>query len=182
MFSELDIAILTWMNHHYIPGSLPLLQGVSFITTYVSLAIILATLIVALVKRSRSLRQIFFVLAAVLALSGILSPLLKSMIYRERPFYTHEHIEKRSTGGESSFPSGHAMEAFAMATAVMLCFRKRAFTVLVFIWAALVGYSRITLGVHYPSDVVGGMIIGAGIGWLVVWLAGKFRCFSIENK
>lgn len=178
MFSTIDTALLTWLNHNLIPGSLPFLQAVSTITTYVSISIILATLIGSIINKSKKLRQYFYMLALVLILSAIGSPLLKSLIYRERPFLTHEHIEKRSTGGKSSFPSGHTMEAFAMAMAVSICYRRKAIVVAIFTWATLVGYSRIALGVHYPSDVLGGMIIGGFMGWLVPWFFGKWSALK----
>ncbi len=180
MYLTVDTALLTWMNQHYLPGSIPVLQFISASTTYVSIGMILITLLAAIYKKSAPLRRKFFMLAVVLLLSAILSPALKSVIYRERPFYTHTHIEKRAAGGESSFPSGHALEAFAMALTVSLCFRKRSLTIAVFIWALLVGYSRIALGVHYPSDVLGGMLIGMGMALLVVWLSGKLKALPRE--
>jgi len=52
---------------------------------------------------------------------------------------------------------------------------RKKFIIPIFIWAILVTYSRMALGVHYPSDVAGGMIIGALIGWLVPVLIDKLR-------
>jgi len=170
MFSDTDTALLTWLNHHFIPGSLPVLQLVSAVTTYVSVSIIIITFIASIIRKSIKLRRQFYTLGLVLILSAIMSPLLKSLMYRERPFLTHEHIEKRSTGGKSSFPSGHSMEAFAMAMAVSICFRRKAIVITIFAWAILVGYSRVALGVHYPSDILGGMVIGGFLGWLVPWI------------
>jgi undecaprenyl-diphosphatase len=61
------------------------------------------------------------------------------------------------------------MEAFAMAAALSQIFRRRLITLPLFLWALLVAYSRVALGVHYPSDVLAGMIIGFAIGWFVPW-------------
>jgi membrane-associated phospholipid phosphatase len=64
-----------------------------------------------------------------------------------------------------SFPSGHATNAFALAAFFATYYRRRA--VLLFVMAALVGYSRIYVGVHYPLDVLGGAFLGVTFGLAV---------------
>lgn len=93
-------------------------------------------------------------------LAALISTILKFWIDRPRPFITYEFIEKLSVGGSPSFPSGHTTDAFAMAIVLALMFRKWWVTFPAFLWALLVGYSRMHLGVHYPSDVAAGMILG----------------------
>jgi undecaprenyl-diphosphatase len=66
------------------------------------------------------------------------------------------------------------MEAFAMAVALSILFTKRWITFTAFAWAILIGYSRMALGVHYPSDVIAGMIAGTLIGWLVPYVSYLF--------
>lgn len=116
------------------------------------------------------MRKQFYTLAIVLILVAIVSQGLKALIYRERPFITHPFIEKLSEAGSSSFPSGHTLEAFAIAAAISLLISKKKIVIPVYIWAILVAYSRMALGVHYPSDVLAGIIIGTFIGWVVPWI------------
>ena len=167
LLSSIDIEVLTWLNHNYIPYSIPVLKFISYTTTFISIALVLGVLIVALLRKSNALWQKFLILAAVLLISGIVSFALKSLIYRERPFTTYSFIIKRSEGGESSFPSGHSMEAFAVATAFSMVFRKKKISIPLFVWAITVAYSRIALGVHYPSDVLAGILIGILTGWII---------------
>ena len=164
-----DIDLLNWINHHLIPYSTPVLRVISNSTTYISVALTLMVLIISIVKRWKSLRRQFFILALVLVLVAIVSQGLKSIIYRERPFITYPFIEKLSDGGGSSFPSGHTLEAFSMAVALSLLFSKKKLIIPVYVWAMLVAYSRMALGVHYPSDVLAGIFIGTFIGLSVPW-------------
>jgi len=92
---------------------------------------------------------------------------LKYAVSRTRPFTQYPgDIMQRSKCGPLSFPSGHTTAAFATATAVSLSYKKWYITVPSYVYAGFVGYSRMRLGVHYPSDVLGGMIIGIGCGFL----------------
>jgi len=85
------------------------------------------------------------------------------------PFSSEEY-----RGGKYGFVSSHAANFFAIATYVYLCFKSYSkLWLLLFLWASLIGYSRIYLGVHYPSDIFGGAILGLGIGFLVYKLLNK---------
>jgi len=103
---------------------------------------------------------------ASVGIAALISTILKFWIDRPRPFATLDFIEKLSTGGSPSFPSGHTTDAFALAIVLTLLIRRWWIALPAFIWAALVGYSRMHLGVHYPSDVAVGILIGIIIGGL----------------
>jgi undecaprenyl-diphosphatase len=169
-----DIGLLNWLNHNLIPHSVPVLRLISYSTTFISITLVLIGILTSLVKKSKLLLKQFIVLASVLVLVAIISQGLKTFIYRDRPFTTHPFIEKLSEGGDSSFPSGHTIEVFAMAGALSLLFRKKEIVIPVYLWAMLVAYSRMALGVHYPSDVLAGIIIGTFIGWGVTWYYIRF--------
>lgn len=102
---------------------------------------------------------------------------LKYAVNRPRPFVSYTDIEQRDHAGPYSFPSAHTGNAFALATSVSLCYPKWYVIAPSFGWAIAVGYSRMRLGVHYPTDVLVGALIGAGCGWasweLNKYIAGK---------
>jgi membrane-associated phospholipid phosphatase len=104
-------------------------------------------------------------LAATIINFGVTSA-LKYSINRDRPFVTYPDIAKKSDAGSPSFPSGHTSSAFATATSLSLAYPKWYIVAPSYTWASLVGYSRMHLGVHYPSDVLAGAIVGAGCAWL----------------
>jgi undecaprenyl-diphosphatase len=81
-------------------------------------------------------------------------------------------------GGMYGFVSSHAANTFALAMFLCLLFKEkiRYFGILVFLWAGFVSYSRIYNGVHYPSDIVAGAILGMGVGVAV------FKLFQFANQ
>lgn len=92
----------------------------------------------------------------------------KLLFNRERPFVTHPEIYQKTACGPYSFPSGHTSSAFAAATMLTLSSKKWYVAAPSFLWAGTVAFSRLHLGVHYPGDVLGGVVVGVGSG-LLVW-------------
>jgi undecaprenyl-diphosphatase len=97
------------------------------------------------------------------------------MIARPRPFDTYSFIIKLSQAGGFSFPSGHTMEAFCVATSLALLFPEKKIILPAFLWAVLVAYSRLALGVHFPSDILGGVVMGAVSATSVFYLMRKYE-------
>lgn len=102
----------------------------------------------------------------ILSISQTIVYSVKKLLGRERPYTI---IEKLNTFGidlsDYSFPSGHTTASFSIATTLAL--NMPALTFIVFIIATIIGISRIYLGVHYPTDVAAGMILGVGSAILV---------------
>jgi len=95
---------------------------------------------------------------------------LKYAVKRDRPFITYPGDFADKTGHDYSdsysFPSGHSTTAFATATALTLEYPKWYVIVPSYAYAGTVAYSRMHLGVHYPSDVLAGAFIGSGCAYL----------------
>ena len=104
--------------------------------------------------------------------------IVRYVIDRPRPFITHEVIVRIAYPINPSFPSGHAATAFMIAT--ILAHRFPKYKYLFYILASLVGISRIYLGVHYPSDVIAGALIGYGITRLL--MSSQFLRSRIEKE
>ena len=103
---------------------------------------------------------------------------LKYIVNRKRPYvtYPNDFIQKDKVG-PFSFPSGHTTMAFASATGLSLTYKKWYVTTPSFLYAGFVAYSRLRLSVHYPSDVLAGMVLGIGCG-LLTWKLDR----AINNK
>ncbi len=107
------------------------------------------------------------VICASIAGSYALTQAFKLMIDRKRPYEKYpERIVCRDPSSSSSFPSSHTSVAFALATTLSLQYPRWEVIVPSMLWASAVGFARINQGVHYPTDVLGGMILGAGTAYL----------------
>ncbi len=106
----------------------------------------------------------------------VISEGLKYAINRERPGDKYPTIifPYNHSTHNYSFPSGHSSLAFSVAASFSLEYKKWYITAPAYIWATTVGYSRIYLGVHYPSDVLAGAVIGIGSAYLSSWLNRRF--------
>lgn len=140
--------------------------------------LILLGLLLFCFKKTR--RQGLCVLAAIACGTVITNILLKNIVARPRPFadearafYEWWQYVGAPHASKNSFPSGHTTSAMAAMTALFLTTNKK-YSWTAFIFAALMGLSRMYLMVHYPTDVLGGIIAGAlgAIGgfFLVRWL------------
>jgi membrane-associated phospholipid phosphatase len=138
----------------------------------VSFATPVAFWIVGKVSHNEKLVEQGVVSGAAVVLSLSLSYLTKYTIRRERPYATYSDIQPYTADNTPSFPSNHTTVAFSTATYVSLAYPKWYVIVPSYAWASAVGYSRLHLGEHYPSDVLGGAILGAG---------SAFLCYKLNN-
>ncbi len=109
----------------------------------------------------------------VLFADRISSGFFKTFFERLRP--THAlgdvvHTVRGYRGGQFGFVSSHAANMFAIAVYTLLVFRRTWYTVFILLFALLVSYSRIYLGVHYPLDIFCGGLLGAAIGAVVYYI------------
>lgn len=100
-------------------------------------------------------------------LASLASTGLKYAINRKRPGTPDDGIIRRIHVGDPSFPSGHTTVAFALATAASILYPKWYVIGPCSAWAGTVAVSRMYLGVHFPTDILGGMAIGTGFSFLV---------------
>ena len=151
-----------------------------------SSALLVLSLLWILVHKNRrhALLVLAMVALAVLLADQVSSGLIKHLVERLRP--THDpslenavHIVNGYRGGMYGFVSSHAANFFAIATLVSFIMRHRLVVIALYGWGLAQCYSRMYLGVHYPGDILGGIIVGVLAGWLVwrlmYWIQYRWR-------
>ncbi|MGY6561587.1 MAG: phosphatase PAP2 family protein [Luteibaculaceae bacterium] len=131
----------------------------------------------------KGLLWIVALVALVITLSDQTSvKLFKNVFERYRPCHNETfghlvHTVKNHCGGKFGFISSHATNYFAVAAFITGIHKSISTStkVFIFLWAVLIAYSRIYLGVHYPADVTVGALWGVSIGYAVVFLAKKLN-------
>ena len=130
----------------------------------------LAILITIGIKYKRKFLVIVLFIIIAATLSDQMSVMIKNLVQRLRPCHDPSlqglvHLFNGECGGLYSFVSSHATNSFDVALLSLLFIKRKWVSVSMVIWALVVGYSRIYLGVHFPGDVICGSVLGALIGW-----------------
>ena len=119
--------------------------------------------------RTRGLLVLFSLAANLLVCNTVLKPLVD----RTRPYYVLEYTPLIPPVGDPSFPSGHTSASFAAATAIYAINKK--WGIAAYLFAAVMGFSRLYLGVHFPTDVLFGAVVGMVAAKIVVYIFWKCR-------
>ena len=176
MFQEIDLALL-----HFFNGSqsaifdqfiLTLTNGLTWIPLYIAL-------FVMVLKNNESMSQIFIIVGCcamgVIFSAGVDDLLVKPLVGRPRPAqdlaikYTIDTAFGYRESGFSFF-SAHAANTFTLAIYMIFLVRNRAFTIAMVLWSLLNSYTRLYLGVHYPSDILCGLLFGTAVGSVAYWI------------
>jgi len=134
---------------------------------YVAYGIPVALFIDGVASHDVQMRQNALYIGSSAAITLGFTILMKTVFKRRRPFVQNLKIVAVYNAGSTSFPSGHTSTSFAVATALSRAYPKWYVIIPSYLWAGSVGYSRMYLGVHYPSDVFGGALLGTTTSWVL---------------
>jgi membrane-associated phospholipid phosphatase len=149
-------------------------SGISF-SVYPALALTPASIAtIGLVNKDTNTVYAGICIATGIALNTAMAIGLKYAINRDRPYITYPEIKNLANETTPAMPSGHTSSAFNVATSLTLFYPKWYVAVPAYTWASGVAYSRMYLGVHYPSDLIAGAILGSGTAWLTYYLNRKW--------
>ena len=176
-----DIKLLRYINSSETLPSDNVFKFISNSDAVVVTVVPLTMYAVALKTHDKKLKRNAYVVAAGSLATSAVTNILKYSINRDRPFVTYPDITKKGKAGSPSFPSGHTSSAFATATSLSLAYPKWYVIAPSFVYAGAVGYSRMDLGVHYPSDVLAGALIGSGCAW-ITWKVNQKLLIKKKHK
>lgn len=172
VFEQLDQSLFLFLNSIHNESWDQIMLFISGKVEWIPLYILLLILIFLNYKR----KSIWVILASALLI--LLSDQISVQVFKEgfqryRPCHNLDiksivHIVNNKCGGTYGFVSSHATNSFAIATFIGLLLKKRGLKwglLLLILWATIVSYSRIYLGVHYPSDVFGGALLGIALAF-----------------
>jgi len=178
---NIDIRMLRSINSSETLPSDNFFRFVSNSDAFVVAGVPVVMAVTGLINKDKGLFRNACVTAVASALNEGITDALKYSINRDRPFVTYPDITKKSKAGSPSFPSGHTSSAFATATSVSLSYPKWYIIVPSYLYAGTVAYSRMDLGVHYPSDVLAGAVIGSGCAYLT-WKVNQKLLIKKKHK
>ncbi|MDR2824989.1 MAG: phosphatase PAP2 family protein [Prevotellaceae bacterium] len=147
-----------------------------------------ATILFVMIKNWKA-KSVFVAIALIMSVviaDQIASGIIKNVVERMRPSREWSidglvHIVNGERGGRYGFVSSHAANMFAVAVFSAMAFGNKLYSFLILMWAIIVSYSRIYLGVHYPGDVVGGIIVGTLTALFFYFLLIKLKIVSKNN-
>jgi membrane-associated phospholipid phosphatase len=157
-----DDRVLINLAENRTPQRTGLMLFLSNSYTYGDIGVPAGLLAAGIIGNDRQMRENALYVASSTAITYGLNQLIKVIVKRPRPFVQNIKIVPVYQAGEYSFPSGHSSSTMSTATALSIAYPKWYVIAPAFLWAGAVGYSRSYLGVHYPTDVAGGALLGAG--------------------
>ena len=161
-----DIDLLKKINLNRNTDFDPLMKGITNTAIPISVGTPLVILTVGLIEKDSITKLKGIFIGEAVVASAFISIAMKSIAKRDRPYVTYPEIDNITEESSYSFPSTHTSSAFATATSLSMAYPKWYVIAPSFLWAGTVGYSRMYLGVHYPTDVLAGAIVGSGSAYL----------------
>lgn len=160
VLQQIDIDVLRLINQNRLTSFDSFFIFTTDVATLICYSSAVILLLAAYVKRNFLLRRKSWLLLVGLILNSTIADTLKNVVHRPRPFTTYPFIHNLVNVHTSSFPSGHTAEVFMLAISVSILFSRYKWAkFFAWCWAVIIAYSRMDLGVHYPSDILGSIII-----------------------
>lgn len=198
---DIDTRLLLLINGWHAPWADQVMWFVSEKTTWFALYGLLigllinrfpkpsATSVVWLRRVPICVAMIVLIVMAVGVADFIASGILKELVARPRPTRVPElegvlHLVNGYKSGQYGFVSSHAANTMACGLLFSLIWRKKIATICLMLWVAINCYSRMYLGVHYPLDIIGGLVVGALVAvaaYCVLHVVGVLRHHGVDE-
>lgn len=171
-----DIDLFLFLNHLQLDWLNPIMLAISGKLTWIPLyGLLLWLLYKKQVPKELIITLIFVVLLIVMSDQSSVH-LFKNTFQRLRPCHNPDIRDQvsllKGCGGQFGFVSSHATNTFSLAVFIGILL-SRQWLIFLLLWAALVSYSRVYIGVHYPLDILGGAVLGTVIALVLIRIRNK---------
>lgn len=174
---NIDFNILKQVNSNRNKALDPTFKAITNSAIPISIATPVVLYSIGMIQKDSLIKKKAVFVGETFLVSAFITLASKQIIKRERPYNRYLELDPVVFENSYSMPSGHTSTAFATATSLSLAYPKWYVIAPSFVWAGSVGYSRMHLGVHYPSDVLIGAFVGSGSAYLTLkvnqWLNKK---------
>ena len=184
---HIDTEILLAINGWHAPWADKVMWIISEKTTWIALYGVLIGLLIDKYRRPSAnavkwlqrvplcVVMIVMIVIAVGLADFVASGILKDLVARPRPSRVPElervlHLVNGYRSGQYGFVSSHAANTMACGLLFSLIWRRKIATIGLMLWVAMNCYSRMYLGVHYPLDIIGGLVVGALVAVVAYWV------------
>ena len=184
MFSEINVDLFYFFNHNF---QNPIFDAIMPIVTHfggfkVLVVVLIAIIAYAHFRDKKTLKRLSILALVAFLCSDIVTAILKHLICEPRPFATLDNVRLLITETDPlSFPSGHTTSTLSFVTFFVLNMKELAekhykiIDAALILFAVLIPFSRMYVGVHYPGDVLAGAVIGILGAWIVNRYKTKIR-------
>lgn len=163
---NIDFNILKQVNSNRNKALDPTFEAITNSAIPISIATPVVLYSIGMIQKDSLIKKKAVFVGETFLVSAFITLASKQIIKRERPYNRYLELDPVVFENSYSMPSGHTSSAFATATSLSLAYPKWYVIAPSFVWAGSVGYSRMHLGVHYPSDVLIGALVGSGSAFL----------------
>lgn len=159
---QLDDRIMIDLSEHRTPEKTNVFMFLSKYYNVINIGVPAGVFAAGVINNDKGTRQNALYIASSSAVNLLLTSVIKQIVKRPRPFLGQVKINAVYQPSHYSFPSGHTSSTFTTAMALSQVYPKWYVIAPAYLFAGSVGYSRMYLGVHYPTDVAAGALLGSG--------------------
>jgi undecaprenyl-diphosphatase len=178
MFDKLigfDQELERYVYLHHPQGADSFLIWTTNQATIITFSFVLYLVVLYLVQKNKKYLHHAISITLIIGIGALISNSIKYLTKRPRPYEVDEQIlSPLVDSGGFSFPSGHTTEVFGLAIAIFLLYKHPFLRLFSLIWAFWIAYTRMALGVHYPLDILGGIITGSLTAYVFIKRISKY--------